>query len=136
MAKEKTQVIVSVKVPLRLIADNLIAAFESSAGSHYWAADARYVGELPAAKGKVWYDQPHLLAQRCAIFKINYDDPKKQEGNLAKTATIYGGDLHKRLARMAEKSPVTFGHMIAEIGDALTADVMLQYIVLGEVIYG
>jgi hypothetical protein len=134
--KSQTHMIVRVPVPYRTIADNLVAAFESSSGSHYWCGEAAYRGNLPIPEKAIWYDTPELLIQEGMIFEVHFDDPKKPEGNLDGKRYIYANDITRGLVKMSKKSPVTFGHMIAQIGDALTADVMLQYIVLGEVIYG
>jgi hypothetical protein len=38
---------------------------------------------------------------------------------------------------MAEKSPQHFGDMLSESNaDSITADVFLQYVALGEIVYG
>lgn len=126
-------VAVKTEVSMRRVADMLVGAFEG--GSNYWARSVKYLG-FPVAKGVIWYDCPELLQAAGALFEIRYDDPAKEEGNGEGYKQIDGGALVAGLMLMAKNSPRHFADLVNDNDDNTTQDVYLQYVVLGEVVYG
>lgn len=126
----------SIKVSPRRICDLLIGAFEG--GSTYWAQQAHYVEPKRVANNQHWYDMPELFTAYPAeeIFKIKYDDPEKPEGNGKGVKVVTMNDIQKGLNVMANKYASHFGDFVSENDDSITADVFLQCVVLGDVIYG
>lgn len=124
------------KVELRTVADNLIAALESgNYGAMYWLHKATYKGAAPIPKGEIWYDTPELLGQNGPIFEVVSDHPTSSAEKpirkiISRTAIQHGLQL------MAEKSGEAFARAIHQEGDASDADIMLQYIVHGEIVFG
>ena len=82
----------------------------------------------------VWYNDPSFWIGG-GIAEVCYDDPESDEGE-TKTVQIARADLRRGLTLMAEKSPAHFADLLNENDDAITHDVFLQYVVLGEIVYG
>lgn len=124
---------VGVSIPARMIADLLVTAMEG--GSGYWIASAKpndtWVQPTKKENGytTTWYDDEVFVGSDHFSFTLIADeDPLPR---VVDTAAIYRG-----LAKMAEKSPKHFADIIADNHDADTADVFLQWVALGEIIYG
>ena len=116
-------------------------AFEG--GSNYWIDHA----EIPqAVRDK--YKRSRSLSEDLAElqeqgqFVYSHQLPFFEDG--AVDIVTYEGDKHtlnrdgieKGVMLMAEHSPRHFNDMVDEGGDSITADVPLQYSLLGEVRYG
>lgn len=96
------------------------------------------MGLAEAARGgerTVWYNDPAFWIGG-GVAQVNYDDPEDEEGNGAGKKDIKRADLSRGLALMAEKSPDHFADLLNENDDADTHDVFMQYVILGEVVYG
>lgn len=72
-----------------------------------------------------WDSEKLTLKVREATYASGLDRPK-----------WHTCDFAKGLKLMAEKSPRHFGDLLAQNDDAETADVLVQYAALGEVVYG
>lgn len=132
----KDIITVDVNITYRQICDNLIAAFESGHyGAMYWLRDYKYIGGYPKKSKTAWYDQPELLRQKGPIFRLIYDDPKKEEGNAKGKKDISLKDIGEGLQAMASKYSDAFALIAKDNADAGDADIMLQCIVFGEETY-
>lgn len=85
-----------------------------------------------------WYADEEFIAEPGFKFTIQYDDPENdEEGDCTGEKVITRADIVKGLTLMAEKSPDHWADLISESSaDAVTYDVAMQYIVLGEIVYG
>lgn len=85
-----------------------------------------------------WYADEAYIANPDFKFVIQYDDPENDgEGDCTGEKIIGKTEIVAGLTEMAAKSPDHFADLISESSaDAITYDVAMQYIVLGEVVYG
>lgn len=130
-------VTVTTKVSMRRVCDMLISAFEG--GSTYWAQSAYYWNEAALEKGAIWYNMPELMRgapKSGVIFTLHYDSPELHEGNGKGKTVVTRSMLATGLNKMAKEAPRHYADIVSENDDAITADVFLQYIVLGDIIYG
>lgn len=125
---------VETEVSLRRVCDMMIGAIEG--GSTYWAQSVKYIGAVALADNLYWYDCPELLNQPGEIFEIRYDDPDKEEGNGKGRKRVTSAAIKRGLSIMANDCPKAFAEMLSENDDSTTADIFLQCVVLGDVIYG
>ncbi len=119
----------------RELSDLLVTAFEG--GSNYWLQSAQltYSSRTPR-KSERWYGQPEIL-DGAYRFEVGFDDPKKPEGNGEGRKTIVPIDMQKAMQKFADEQPTFFHDLVGdEHLDADGADVFMQYLVLGEVVYG
>lgn len=119
-------------VSSRRIFDMFISAFEN--GSGYWVNSVEYCGELPLASGLIWYDCPELLMHG-PLFEITYDTEDKGEGYGLGRKVIGMEQVQKGIELMARHAPQHFADMVTEKDDMFTADVFLQYVVIGDYVY-
>lgn len=70
------------------------------------------------------------------VIEATFDDPDGEEGGGDGHKTITLDDIAKGLKVMAESYPTHFRDFEADNGDATTADVFLQCIIFGDIIYG
>lgn len=127
---------VTLAVSPLMIGYALCGAFEG--GSNYWLQTAELLfSDFPKTPGLVWYGADSMFDGEFQ-FAVGYDDPKLDEGNGKGRKTITRADVIKGLELMAKHSAEHFGDLISLNGnsDATTYDVFLQYVVLGEVVYG
>lgn len=128
-------VTVPVEITARQIADEFVTAFEG--GSNYWLQSAKLVTSDNRSTPRIspWYDDEAIYTGQFAI-ALGFDDPMKDEGNGEGRKTITESDVAEGLRRMADKYPHQFGLLKDDAGDACTADVFLQCVVLGDIVYG
>ena len=122
---------IAINVPAERVSNLLVSAFEG--GSSYWVWSAMLLSGKETTNP--WYADPTLFENDFS-FEVRYDDPTKPEGNGEGVAAIHNADIITGLTLMARNSPSHFGDLLSENDDATTADVFLQYVVLGDVIYG
>ena len=130
-----TTIETKVDITSQQIADLMVTAVEG--GINYWA-DGFYL-ESPGDvapddefNGEIWYANPH-----------RYEDPdlrikvvESGDGD-GSTDHFFGQkEIADGLRKMAEKSPSHFADIVNDNQDAITADVFLQYVVFGEIVYG
>lgn len=124
---------VAKKITGQTISDQLITAFEG--GSNYWAQGAYLQSADVMPTERPWYSCP-IVFDGDFIFELHYDDPDQEEGAGKGRKTIGQKEVAAGLQIFADKYPAAFAEMIAEEGDASTADLFLQCIVFGDAIYG
>ena len=127
-----------IEVPDDLVKGLLCSAFEG--GSNYWI-DRCEIGEVGPHLKRDFYDKGRLqdpknywhwsqlvpMTDGCELLVWDIDG---QKFSLEKSK-IYQG-----LRLMMERSPSHFAKALLNDGDAITADIFLQYSLFGEVVYG
>lgn len=122
----------TVKLTPQRVSDLFVGAFEG--GSNYWMQSANIiVGKERKEKGLVWWGAPAVF-QGDYSFKVSYENPEKGPTYVSKTLTQ--DDVAKGAQIMAQKYPEHFADIVQDNEDAITADVFMQCIVLGEIVYG
>lgn len=120
----------------------LCGAFEG--GSNYWLRSAELLkSEITPdpANNVVWYGHDEIFAAPFS-FEVGYDDPDAEgldDDEPARKIINYPEDIQKGLQLMAEKAPRHWQELADEENgnpDAITYDVAMQYIILGDIIYG
>lgn len=115
------------------IADLFVCAIEG--GSLYWAQS--FHGDkatIAKTTESPWYFDAKVYEGEFAI-KVAFDDPAKDEGNGRGRKTIGPTDIKAGLEIMATKYGHQFGEFMRDNEDAEVADVFLQCVVLGDVVY-
>lgn len=84
-------------------------------------------------KHDVWYATPEYWRENGGAV-LKYDNPSDGPDQVERTIGKHNIIVGLRL--MADKSPRHFTDLITENDDAITHDVMVQYIVFGEIVYG
>jgi hypothetical protein len=149
---------ITMEVSARRIADLMVGAFECNSMTNSWVAAVRLrkpaADDIPhTGKNTVWYDKPELWAGEFEIDLWEISDESEYEGgfdpeadpdiDLAELAelgltkrTFTRADLEQGIALMAKDHASHFGDWVQENDDAITADVLLQCVVLKDVVYG
>jgi hypothetical protein len=123
------------QVSHRRIADMMVGAVEG--GSTYWCIQINLLSPGDVApddqhKGP-WYDNPNRYAD--PDFKIEVVESEPSDEGDGKHIVDQAA-IAKGLEVMARKYPSHFADMVGETDDAITADVFLQCVTLGDVVYG
>jgi len=128
------------KLSAKAIGYIFCGAFEG--GSNYWMQSADLVTSehtLDPNNNLVWWGHDELY-EKPFTFEVGYDDPDQEEGNGEGRKTLsYPDDVQKGLQIMAEKYPSHFAELADEENgnpDAITYDVAMQCIILGDLVYG
>lgn len=131
-----TQLIVEMTVSRQRIQNAFTGAFEG--GSNHWLHSATQLDNWKKPEGDrlVWWGHDEYWTRPDFCFAVHFDDPDKEEGNGEGYKQIRLEDVQKGLALMAGKSKDHFTDLLLENDDATTHDVMVQYVVLGEIVYG
>ncbi len=120
------------------ICDLFVAALEG--GSNYWLRGIDYRGAVePEEKWFVWWCSANVFADAAFAAEVTFDDPEGEEGNGKGKKLITHADIQRGLDLLkdADKgNPVALGRIIAEDEDANDADMFMQLVVIGDVIYG
>lgn len=83
-----------------------------------------------------WYADKTFFENDFKI-EVTYDDPDKEEGNGSGSKWVGPEEVQRGLTLMAERAPDDLADLVSESSaDANTYDVFMQYVVLGEVVYG
>jgi hypothetical protein len=124
------------------ISDIFVGAIEGNDMTRAWCNGIYRVDNpergLPI-KGLVWYGQKEFFENPEWLVKIVYDDPNGEEGNASAALLVGEEEFRVGLQAMADRYESHFHDLIADGGvsaDAITYDVVLQFVVLGDVIYG
>lgn len=112
------------EVTEKMIRDQLITAFEG--GSNYWY-EIEAIFDKDGHRVHNYYD---AVLQGGSIHIVDSEEPDVALG-IVDLAHIQNG-----LQLMANYHRKQFMNIITEDGDAKTADLFLQLVVMGEVIYG
>ncbi len=135
------KIVTTVELPWQRVADCIVGAFESSYSTWLGRVDdgadltsKSLVSGFRAAK-KTWYSEGDYWAQggNCIA---HYDGAEDDEGSFASRFTLDKGALEKGLKLLAEKCPHQFDNLVKENDDAITSDLLMQYTILGEEVYG
>jgi hypothetical protein len=117
-----------------MVCDIIVCAFEG--GSYYWAPKAEIVKEPAPPEGGwenfVKYGQEHFWANGGEYRVFEPDDEGGEEGTWHTLTTEV---MRKGIRKAAEHMGLTPERFYDE-HDADSADVALQYALLGEVVYG
>ena len=134
---------ITVKIPPQRLADMMIGAVEHNHMTRSWCKGIYLLepvkgDEYPEyddghGKSSIWYGDPKLYDSGFLIEVHEIDD--ESTGHITKHQ-VDATKFAEGLAKMAAKSGGHFGDMLNENDDNITQDVFLQYIVLGEVVYG
>lgn len=122
----------SVDVPAQRVADLLTTAIEG--GWSPWLRVVRPLDGLPI--GHHWYSSGDSLQIDGWGFTASYDGPGDEEGSGASVKTVVASDLSRALSLMAEKEPSQLAAFMSEDEDAVTGDVFMQLLLMGDVVYG
>lgn len=113
------------------IADMFVGAIEG--GSNYWCQSLLL--KSGTASG-IWYADANLYSQPTLEIEAHFDDPDQSEGNGAGRFAITPEKIQSGIRKMASDYPSHFADLLLEQDDAETADVFLQCVILGEIVYG
>lgn len=122
-----------IEVPAERVANCFIGGMESGYSPWFGGVLAKSGTFSPAG---IWYAEAEFFANPFTI-TVKYDSGEDDEGSFASQKVITNADLPKALALMAQGTYAThFGDLMSERDDAETHDVFMQFLILGEVIYG
>jgi len=124
---------ITLDIPSKRLADLMVSAFEGA--TTYWAQAAHPSMPLGKEYESPWYSDPKFWEGSFSV-DVRFDDPAKPEGNGKGRKTIGPDDVKKGFELMATKYGHHFGEFMRENEDAETADVFLQCVVLGDLVYG
>lgn len=128
------EILVSVPVSIAHIHNAIIGAFEG--GSTYWLYEANPIDVTAHhSENLVWWGEQSVFENDFS-FEVVYDDPNEEEGSATGRKIIDRDAVAAGLKIMAIKEASHFADLITEDDDAITHDVFMQCVVLGEVIYG
>lgn len=74
--------------------------------------------------------------QKDGKYEFRYDPADGNEGEFSATKTVGLTEIISGLEKMAMHSPDHFNDLVQESDDAETHDVLIQYVLLGEIVYG
>lgn len=125
--------IVRTEVAPQQVSDQFVTALEG--GSNYWlqACSPSRETKAKATAESPWYADAQVFDGEFSI-RLTYDNPN--DGDQYVTKQIGKDDVRRGLEVMAEKYPWHFGDLTAETGDVITADVFLQCVLFGDVVFG
>lgn len=126
----------TLEISLDRISSLLISAFEG--GSNYWYRIEKFV--KPREPAPAWADFPECrhawypLVKGGALVVSDYHGNEGTKGMTTKVVDLAA--IQAGLGLMAKESPRHWSNFINEDDDSETGDVFLQYVVLGEIVYG
>lgn len=131
-------IIVPFKLPLERPVNCIISALEG--GSGYWLRryaylhfDGREMEDKPEGYESPAYAEEKFWANGGRV-RFTYDNPNEGDDLASKDVGL--AEIISGLTIMAEKCGRHFGDLISENDDAETADVFIQCVIFGEIIYG
>jgi hypothetical protein len=125
--------LVKMEVTPQKVSDQFVTAFEG--GSNYWLQTAKLWKADNKPTDTPWYACPAVFEKSFEI-ELGYDDPDGYEGEGKGRKRITDVDVRRGLEVMARTCPKLFAELMADEGDADTADVFVQCALFGEVVYG
>jgi hypothetical protein len=124
---------ITIAVPTQRLADMMIGALEG--GSNYWLVGCRL--ESPSKTGlsdTPWYASPELYENPALKIVFTYSEDDDDSEHTEKAVTLE--EIILGTQAMSAKAPQHFADIMSEHDDATTADVWLQYVLFGEIVYG
>jgi hypothetical protein len=120
---------VTLPISYQVIDDTLVSALEG--GSNSWIdRPVEIVVEPVDPEWDGWAHNAILYGGWIEVWEWD----ESNEGAIRHTVTQ--NDLLNGLRLMAQQNPYQFGLMMSGDGDAITGDVLFQFVVLGEEVYG
>lgn len=99
-----------------------------------------WVGKLTILSSvKGFGDTPYAEAPFYATayrIGVRHDGAKSSEKGWDVLSFVGPEHMKRGLTKMARNSPKHFGDLIGDGGDAITGDVLWQYVLLGEILFG
>lgn len=136
-------VVAQVEVPLERVVNCIIGAIEN--GYSPWmhafvhtdtpATVAALAESKDPADPMIWYAR-ETFWRAGGQAQITFDREDDDEGDGGGTMSIGYVDFVRGLSLMASKAPRHFADLVAENDDAVTHDVFMQMVVLGDIVYG
>lgn len=119
--------------PLRWIADLIVGAIEG--GSNYWCDGVILKSAWPAnvQEDICWYNTAGLYS---TDFEIEISEIEEGIRGRGRVHRVTRADLHHTIRLFVGHYPDHYADLVNGDWDATTADVFLQLLALGEVIYG
>lgn len=128
---DAVSIIVPATVGWDKIANQIVGALEGGSGD--WLTSYVYLSRPDDGKYEnPIYSDPKFWGEGGRM-KFTYDHPDEEGENSLEVGI---GEIKKGLRLMAEKSPKHFMDIMHENDDAITSDVFMQYVILGEIVYG
>lgn len=125
----------SVIQPVQRLADLVCNCIEGGGISSWLGRFVLEEGdEVP--KGEIWYAYGPIYNPRLKV-RVEYDDPDKgDDGDFTASKIVTFEDFRTGLRLFADNHRRHFNDWVEENDDAITADVFMQLVILGEVVYG
>ncbi len=131
---------VSIDIPAARIADIMVTAIECNLMTTSWCAGVYLISSQAGVTeddARCWYSLPEVYEKPFEIeIKEIIDESKKPQGKNLKSRKVKSVEMSTAFALMAQKYGRHFGDFMNENEDNITADVFLQCLALGEVVYG
>ncbi len=109
-----------------MVANMIVGAIEG--GSNYWAEGLYLTRSGRRAELKPWYSDPAIYRPGLLLDMVVRDEIQHK--------FLTFDDFAKGLRKMKKEAPRHWKNWIDENDDAETADVMLQFVAFGEIVYG
>lgn len=138
-AKTKTAAFTALQnVSAETVANIICNAVEGNHMTTSWCAGFHLKSDAPKPQDEdarqPWYCNRNLYN---GAFVIEVTEIVDESTGKTKVHTITRESIHRGINIMADKWPAHFADMVSEDGgDAITADVFLQCVVLGDIVYG
>lgn len=126
-----------VELPFERVINCIVGGLEGGYSDwlHSFTPEDRDVGKDAAEKGTIWYARESFWNQGGWATAI-YDLATRPEGNGAGKMVVNLESLYRGMNLMATKAPKHFADLVNENDDAITHDVFMQMVILGEIVYG
>lgn len=125
------------EIPMERITNAIIGVFEG--GYSPWIHSVEAIVPLALADevkaNGPWYANERFWAEEGRM-RLTYDEITGDEGNGNGRAEVGLPEIISGLEKMAIHAARHFNDLMTENDDAITHDVMIQFVVLGEIIYG
>lgn len=132
---------VTQQVPMERVTNCIVGALEGGYSpwlhSFIYNRDDTSNAAMAAAReaNEVWYSHDEFWTMGGSATAA-YDTPDDDEGDGTGRLPINLEALQRGLTLMQTGSASHFADLIAENDDAITHDVFMQYVILGEIVYG
>lgn len=128
---------ITIDIPSQKIADLMVTVMEGNYMTKAWCHGIYLNLSDPMVLSSPWYSNPALYEKSFELEIVEILDESKMlsEDNLKRH--ICGSAAFVNAFRlMVEHSPRAFADFMNDNYDSITADVFIQYVALGEVMYG
>jgi len=131
MSKIET-ILVEVEITKERIGDMIVGALEGGSNYWYWIPENEAKKIYAVTKSGAFSERilEYVWGNRRVVAIHDAEDPDEKLGEFS------FANIKKGLKLMAKEQSEHFGDMQSESDDATTADVLFQFITLGELVYG